>query len=340
LSGDAPKSEKHSVTRTDLTRAALRGLFLESSWNDDGQQNLGRAVVLYPIARKLLLKASLEGQAALRGEPDSSGQDPSGQDPSSQNPSSPDPATLKALSPDSPGPTDLEGAERELALRLLKPFNTNPVTAGLVLGATIRFEERRAYSTEEFTASQDSLLSSLASVSSAQGDQIFWNTWLPFCSLSAFFLTHFTGSYLTPFLLPLLFCVLAFPVRFGSFFLGYSKGKEVCSQKFLIHALAFRKKFHAAIFFLSGVFTVLLLYRLPLLVGTLSPEAELGTNLASNQRADYLGALSPSPKVWIYAALVFLILYATIGIKKRCRFMSAPLYLLDALLFYLIFLIL
>jgi mannose/fructose/N-acetylgalactosamine-specific phosphotransferase system component IID len=299
---EAKKSEKRSVTGVTLAGAALRGLFLESSWNDDGQQNLGRATVLLPIAKKLL-------KSGARGGPP---KEPKG----------------------SLDPLALESAERALTLNLLQPFNTNPVTAGLVLGATIRAEEERAEGTGRPAEEPlgDSFLSSLASVSSAQGDQIFWNTWLPFCSLLAFFVAHFTSSYLAPFLLPLLFCLLAFPVRFGAFFLGYLRGREVCSHKLLGLILILRRRLHASLFFLTGFFTVLLLYRLSRAGPGPGPEPGAGWGAALGAG---LGAY-----VWLYAALIFLILYVSGGLRKRWRFLSAPLYVFDVFLFYLIFLIL
>ena len=262
--------KKSSVTGTTLLGLAIRGLFLESSWNDDGQQNLGRAAVLFPAARGFLKRP------------------PS-------------------------GPGGAQMAELELAESLTGPFNTNPVTSGLSLGAALRMEEERSLGLGKSRAECAALLSSLSSVSSAQGDQVFWNTWLPFCSLLAFFATHFTGSPLAPFLLPLLFCALAVPARISAFFLGYRRGREVCADKSLALVLSLRRKLHTAIFFLSGVFTALLISRLAGSGG------------------------GPSLLVWAEAALFFGVLLASDAVRKRWRVPGGPLYLLNAVLFYLIF---
>jgi mannose/fructose/N-acetylgalactosamine-specific phosphotransferase system component IID len=194
----------------------------------------------------------------------------------------------------------------------LRPFNTNPINSGLVLGAAIRMEERRANG-DDITKKEESLLDSLASVASAQGDQLFWNTWLPFCSLLAFSVSFFSGSLWAPFLLPILFSTLTIACRFSSFFLGYSRTNNACNINPIFVALTLRRWLHSAIIFSAGIVTVLVLDRA-------AGAAEVHFGLAV-----------------VFAATVFLILVATKKLRKRWPQLLLLLYLLDVVCFYLIF---
>ncbi|MDR2459971.1 MAG: PTS system mannose/fructose/sorbose family transporter subunit IID [Deltaproteobacteria bacterium] len=246
-----------------LFKAGVRSLFLESAWNNEGQQNIGRTAVMQPVIEELYQ----------------------------------DPTTKKAR-----------------FLELLMPFNTNPITSGLVLGASIKVEELRAKGDTKIT-NQDELLSSISSVASAQGDQIFWNTWLPFCCLAAFSLYFLSGSYLAPFLLPVLFSLLAFPTRFATMSLGYKSSLDVCNLKLMSMALSFRRGFHTATIFLAGFITALVLAQVP-------------------------GELSLSKlRIGVLSLIIFIILLISTWLRKRWPQLVAFLYLINILCFYLVFML-
>ncbi|MDR2352829.1 MAG: PTS system mannose/fructose/sorbose family transporter subunit IID [Deltaproteobacteria bacterium] len=201
------KRENTPSIRRTLLGAFIRSLFLESSWNNRGKQNLGYASVMGPILQRFF-----------------------------------------------------QGKTNEKTL--LKPFNTNPIMSGLVFGAAIRLAEEQSQSGQKEIENQG-LIDSLASVTGAQGDQIFWNTWLPFAALLAFTITYFVGGLWGPVLLPILFSILAWPVRFWGFFWGYRQGFNVYSDKFSANFLAFRRRFHTFLFFGLGFLTAWVLVDIP-----------------------------------------------------------------------------
>jgi hypothetical protein len=188
-----------------LWRVALRGLFLETSWNNQGKQNLGYAAAMAPVLRRLY--------------------------------------------PDNP---DLRP--------LLAPFNTNPIMGAMVLGAAIRLEEQERAGTLS-PLDKAGLLAGMASVTGAQGDQIFWNTWLPFSALTAFFVTFWAKAPWGPFLLPLLFSALAWPTRLWGVFWGYRLGHLVFKERKSAAALSFRRRFHFFTLFWAGFIAALALSR-------------------------------------------------------------------------------
>lgn len=67
--------------------------------------------------------------------------------------------------------------------RHLGYFNTNPVLAGLVLGATARLEERRARGEDVTEERIEALKHALASPLAALGDPLFWTTLRPLSGL-------------------------------------------------------------------------------------------------------------------------------------------------------------
>jgi mannose/fructose/N-acetylgalactosamine-specific phosphotransferase system component IID len=87
--------------------------------------------------------------------------------------------------------------------RLLKPFNTNPVTCGLAVGASLALEREAAEGRGGTREDREEILASLASTAGAFGDQLFWNTWLPFSSLCAFAIVWRSGWWGAAFVLPL-----------------------------------------------------------------------------------------------------------------------------------------
>jgi mannose/fructose/N-acetylgalactosamine-specific phosphotransferase system component IID len=191
--------------RRAILLAAARSLFLESSWNTDGQQNLGRAWTEGP---------ALEALDAAEGLPPS---------------------------------------------LLLEPFNTNPLACGLVLGASMALEWDASEGAGRSPAERKDIVASLASVAGAVGDQLFWNTWLPFCSLCAFLAVWLTGSWAAAFLLPALFTAAAAPARVLAFFRGFSKGKGAVADASVARLLIMRRKLHSFALFLAGALTVLAL---------------------------------------------------------------------------------
>jgi mannose/fructose/N-acetylgalactosamine-specific phosphotransferase system component IID len=122
-------------------------------------------------------------------------------------------------------------ADRPLALnearkRNLAFFNTNPIASGLVIGALLRLEEEQAAG-ELTPEAGKGLVRALASSLAAEGDQLFWQSWLPLCCLTAALLVTLTGTLWFPILIPLMFCSLAWPVRLWGVFKGYELGAQV-----------------------------------------------------------------------------------------------------------------
>ncbi|MDR3153761.1 MAG: PTS system mannose/fructose/sorbose family transporter subunit IID [Deltaproteobacteria bacterium] len=245
--------------RTAVLKAALRSLFLESSWNDDGQQNLGRAWAEAPALRELGAEGNLE---------------PS---------------------------------------RLLGPFNTNPIACGLVLGASLSLEAEAAAGRGRPRREREEIVASLASAAGAVGDQLYWNTWLPFSSLCGFLAVWATGSWAAAFILPALFCLAAVPGRFLGFLQGWERGKDACSGQTVTGLLSFRRRLHSLVLFLAGAATVLALDGIEAAGGAACPPA------------------------WLFAA-VFLLATAGGAAAARGRPpLKGPLYLAQLTILYLLF---
>jgi mannose/fructose/N-acetylgalactosamine-specific phosphotransferase system component IID len=117
-------------------------------------------------------------------------------------------------------------ALKEARKRNLDFFNTNPITSGLVIGAVLCLEEDQ--SAGEVTPETDrKLVLALASTLAAEGDQFFWQSWLPLCCLTGVLITSISGFLWAPLLIPLLFCALAWPIRIWGVFKGYELGCDV-----------------------------------------------------------------------------------------------------------------
>ncbi|MDR2611370.1 MAG: PTS system mannose/fructose/sorbose family transporter subunit IID [Deltaproteobacteria bacterium] len=254
-------------SRLEAVAASLRSLFLESSWNCDGQQNLGRAWVV---------------GAGLRDLPEGAGPPPS---------------------------------------RLLAPFNTNPVSCGLVLGASLSLEREAAEGFGVPPAEREEIVASLASMAGAVGDQVFWNTWLPFCSLAGFLAVWASGSWAAALLLPVLFNLLAAPARVLCFWQGLSRGREVCVHKATPNLLSLRRKLHSATLFLAGAGTVLAL------------EGAHGFRAAGGpEEVD-------DPGIWLFAAAALALLSGGAAVLRRAPRLRLPVYLIQLGGIYLFFLL-
>ncbi len=162
------------IKLSTLALVAARSLFLEASWNNQGQQNLGLAAAI-------------------------------------------DPALLAIH-----GPGEALGEAR---LRALDFFNTNPIASGLSIGVIIRQEEELAAGRLTLGESRR-MAANLNRTLAAMGDALFWQSWLPLCSLTAVWAVLSLSRWWTPLALPVLFCLPALPVRFGGLFWGYRRGGD------------------------------------------------------------------------------------------------------------------
>ena len=187
---------------------ALRSLFLESSWNNQGQQNLGLAAAIDPALKEIY------------------------------------------------GPGD---GLRHARLRALDFFNTNPVASGLALGVIINLEREVAggfITPEQRTRVASSLNRTLASM----GDALFWQSWLPLCSLVAVWGVLSLGLWWAPLLLPALFCLPAIPVRFFGLYLGYRQGREITDLLYRLKVQKLAQSIKRLVALLVGASTVILVY--------------------------------------------------------------------------------
>ncbi len=158
-----------------LLQVAARSLFLEASWNNQGQQNLGFAAAVDPALKKIYC----------------------------------DPDDLK-----------------EARCRTLEYFNTNPITGGVAIGVILWLEEEVAkgrLSSAERQRRGATISRTLASI----GDALIWQAWLPLCCLMAVWGTLALDTWLGVLVLPIMFCLVAVPVRLGGLFLGYQRGEGI-----------------------------------------------------------------------------------------------------------------
>jgi mannose/fructose/N-acetylgalactosamine-specific phosphotransferase system component IID len=119
-------------------------------------------------------------------------------------------------------PGDLAAAK----LRALNFFNTNPVSSGLVIGAVLRLEEEYRDNLLDLTRFS-SISGALASAMAAQGDRLFWQSWLPFCCLLACLTVCLTGHPIAALLVPVLYVATAWPIRCWGLATGYRMGGRV-----------------------------------------------------------------------------------------------------------------
>jgi mannose/fructose/N-acetylgalactosamine-specific phosphotransferase system component IID len=115
---------------------------------------------------------------------------------------------------------------KEARKRNLGFFNTNPVASGLVIGAALNLEEEMAAG-RDFAEGYKPIVLALASTFANEGDRLFWQSWLPACSLAGVLVYLLTGSAWAPLLTPLLFCLAAWPIRIWGVFKGYETGYNV-----------------------------------------------------------------------------------------------------------------
>jgi mannose/fructose/N-acetylgalactosamine-specific phosphotransferase system component IID len=150
--------------------------------------------------------------------------------------------------------------------RVIQFFNTNPMLSGLVIGAALKLEEQRAQGL--IAGSRGSLIvSALASSLAGIGDQLFWKTWLPFCSLLGFGLTWISLSQgrLTwaPLAVPAVFCLLSVPIRLGGLFYGYRTGQKAHQAVKKFHVPDIIRWVQRVTIFLTGFLTVFSLKLIP-----------------------------------------------------------------------------
>lgn len=145
-------------------------------------------------------------------------------------------------------------------LRALRFFNTNPIASGLAIGVAIRLEQNVAEGRIS-PAERERVLSSLASGALAPlGDNLFWFSWLPFCSLVGVWAVLSLDSWWAPLLLPLLFCLMALPARFYGLRLGYRYGDEATDLLIRVNINQVARNIKRCVAVLIGASTVILLY--------------------------------------------------------------------------------
>ena len=191
-----------------MANVAFRSLFLEASWNNQGQQNLGLAAAIDPALK------------AIHG----------------------------------PG----EGL-CQARLRALEFFNTNPIASGLAIGVIINLEREVAAGRvpaehrQRMTASLNRTLASM-------GDALFWQSWLPLCSLAAVWAVLSLGTWWAPLLLPAMFCLPAVPVRFVGLYLGYRRGRDITDLLYRLKVQRLAQGIKRLVALLVGASTVILVY--------------------------------------------------------------------------------
>ncbi|UQZ90350.1 hypothetical protein C4J81_14510 [Deltaproteobacteria bacterium Smac51] len=199
----------NKVSFITMARVAVRSLFLEASWNNMWQQNLGMAAAIDPALRAIY------------------------------------------------GPGEELKAAR---MRALGFFNTNPIASGLAIGVAIRLEQNVAEGSVS-PAERERILLSLSSGALAPlGDNLFWFSWLPFCSLAGVWAVLSLESWWAPLILPVLFCLLALPSRFYGLRIGYRYGDEVTDLLDRVNIEQVARNIKRTVAVMIGASTVILLY--------------------------------------------------------------------------------
>jgi mannose/fructose/N-acetylgalactosamine-specific phosphotransferase system component IID len=152
-------------------------------------------------------------------------------------------------------PEALTGAR----LKALTFFNTNPVSGGLVIGAALKLEEetRRGFLEEGRRAT---ILSALSSAMAAQGDRLFWRSWLPVCGLAACLAFCLTGDPRAPILIPILYGAVSLAVRLKGLSVGYREGREVYTVIRRCHADRLARVLADALTILLALLTAVILW--------------------------------------------------------------------------------
>jgi mannose/fructose/N-acetylgalactosamine-specific phosphotransferase system component IID len=119
---------------------------------------------------------------------------------------------------------DDQAALTQARLKALTFFNTNPASSALVIGAALKLEEeaKRGLIDERRRAT---ILSALSSALAAQGDRLFWQSWLPVCCLMACLASCWLAKPWIPLLIPLMYGALVWPVRLKGLKFGYREGR-------------------------------------------------------------------------------------------------------------------
>lgn len=191
-----------------LLEVGLKSLFLEASWNHQGQQNLGLVAAVDPALKQIY------------------------------------------------GPGE---KLQEARYRYLNFFNTNPMASGLMIGIMLQLEESLA-SGELELSQRNQMISIFSGTLATWGDTIFWQSWLPLCSLATVWaVLSLTESWWPALILPILFCSLALPVRFGGLILAYRQGPDIICKLHLLKLQNRARSLKQLVAVLLGSSTIILL---------------------------------------------------------------------------------
>jgi mannose/fructose/N-acetylgalactosamine-specific phosphotransferase system component IID len=191
---------------------------------------------------------------------------------------------------------DDPAALTQARLKALTFFNTNPVSSALVIGAALKLEEEAKRGLIE-ESRRATILSALSSALAAQGDRLFWQSWLPVCCLMACLASCWLAKPWIPLLVPLMYGALACPVRLKGLKFGYLEGKAV-------YTVIERCRVNALVRFLAGATAALL----ALLAATVIAIAAAGHG-------------APLPRLVAAGAIVF----ALVRLYKLATFRRRPL---------------
>lgn len=161
---------------------------------------------------------------------------------------------------------------RKARERTLEFFNTNPIASGIVIGVIIKLEQDVAAGRLS-PADRLRMAGSLSQTLASMGDSLFWQAWLPLCCLVAVWAVLSTNYWWTPLLLPLLFCLPAWPARFLGLYLGYRRGIDVIDVLFRLKIHRLARSIRKGVALMVGASTVIL-------VSTQTAQAENLSSLA------------------------------------------------------------
>jgi len=143
--------------------------------------------------------------------------------------------------------------------RALGFFNTNPITSGLAIGVLLKIESEMAKG-ETSEKDRNRIMNGISRTLASMGDALFWQAWLPLCCLAAVWgVLSFGAHWWIPLLLPLLFCALAYPVRFFGLYYGYREGANVIELLLQLKIQRLVQGLKRAVALLVGASTVILL---------------------------------------------------------------------------------
>lgn len=124
--------------------------------------------------------------------------------------------------------------------RHLAYFNSNPVLALPIIGASLRLEEQKSYGLD-LVMEVEEFKSALAGPCAAMGDSLFWGTVRPLAAAIAVWVA-FAGSFWSIAVFLLLYNVPAVGLRFYGFMQGYRRGYKIVDnlQRWRLSDLAYR----------------------------------------------------------------------------------------------------